>query len=112
YAGAGCGDREHHGPRVASYEQFVEDYNTAEARLDPIVAGIRRYRTDRPKVEEVSIEAHVLPLSSRNWESLTRWLGPATRQRLARLSTDVVRLDVVSSGERDNYLFLGLEEFN
>ncbi|MEX0866376.1 MAG: hypothetical protein WD030_03390, partial [Pirellulales bacterium] len=97
---------------LAAYRRFLDEYNTSEARLDPVAIGIRRYATEEEKIEEVVIEAHVLPLSSRNWDSLTQFLGPATRQRLGRLSRDLVRLDVVTAGVTNDYLFFGLEQFN
>lgn len=97
---------------LASYNRFLDEYNNAAARLDPMAIGIRRYKTDQRNVEEVAIEAHVLPLSSGNWDSLTQYLGPATTQRLARLPSDMLRLDVVTSGVTNDYVFFGLEEFN
>ena len=83
---------------VAEYRQFKDTYVEQWGAMDPLVLGIRREALPEGKLERVVLDVRAAPLAPQHVETLSRWLGEPTLDRLAPVSGDVVAFEAVLRG--------------
>lgn len=81
----------------AAYAKFAESFQSQLGRMDPIVAAVKQLGMENDR-ERVQIAARMLPLAPQHYSLAMRLLGPAERQRLAPVPTDLVTAEAVVSG--------------
>jgi hypothetical protein len=83
---------------VAEYRQFKDTYVEQWGAMDPLVLGIRREALPEGKLERVVLDVQAAPLAPQHVETLSRWLGEPTLDRLAPVPGDVVAFEAVLRG--------------
>ncbi|MCE9554285.1 MAG: hypothetical protein K8T91_13040 [Planctomycetes bacterium] len=94
---------------ATAYQQFARDWRDEAARLDPIVAAVKRFRTKTPGLERVQIDLSMTPLGGQ-YAWLMQYLGEPSDKKLATRAEDLVRIE--GSGRGGNYIFLGIQDIN
>jgi hypothetical protein len=82
---------------AAAYEKFAESFQSQVGRMDPIVAAVKQLGIENDR-ERVQFAARMLPLAPRHYSLAMRLLGPAEKQRLAPVPSDMLTVEAVVSG--------------
>lgn len=83
---------------AAEYRRFKESYVEQWGAMDPVVVAIRREALPEGKLERVVLDIQAAPLAPQHVETLSRWLGEPTLDRLAPVEGDVVAFEAVLRG--------------
>ncbi|GIW98033.1 MAG: hypothetical protein KatS3mg111_1366 [Pirellulaceae bacterium] len=102
------------------YLETASFYEQQWRSMDPLCVGIRRFSTDQPEVESVTVEAHVSPFVPGKYGWLTRQLGAPTSVQIQLPADDVANLQMhiqpkpiipgLGMPAADYHLFLGLRD--
>jgi hypothetical protein len=90
---------------AAAYQQVADVYRAHWAQLDPVLAGIQRQPLEKDR-DRVIIDLRMSPLAKRHLDLLSRFVGPADKQRVAPIAEDSLAVEVILPRQR---LFGGLE---
>jgi hypothetical protein len=82
---------------AAAYSRFAESFQSQLGRMDPIVASIKQLGMEQDR-ERVGIAVRMLPLAPQHYSLAMRLLGPAERQRLAPVLSDILTVEGFVSG--------------
>ncbi len=99
--------------RLAEQAAF---YGNSWKRMDPLMAGIRRYALDGEDMERLVIDAHVSPFVQEKYGTVTSLIGPPTPLRIRPATGDVITAQVVVRGGLlspqvpVHHLFLGVQD--
>jgi hypothetical protein len=91
---------------LTEYRKFADFYRENWGRMDPAVIGIKR-QTLASNREQVVADVHMTPLSPKHFEFLSQWAGPADSTRLAQISGDIARAELVMPSGR---VFVGFRD--
>jgi len=94
---------------ATAYQEFARQWRDEAARLDPIVAALKRFRTKTPGQERVRIDASMTLLGGQ-YAWLMQFLGEPSERKLVTRADDLVRIE--GSGRGGNYIFLGIQDIN
>jgi hypothetical protein len=82
---------------AVEYQRFAESFQNQLGRMDPIVVAVKQLGIENDR-ERVEIAGRMLPLAARHYSLAMRLLGPADKQRLAPVPSDLATLEGVVSG--------------
>ena len=80
-----------------AYGKFADAFQRQLGRMDPIVAAVKQLGIENDR-ERVQIAARMLPLAPQHYSLAMRLLGPAERQRIAPVPSDMLTVEGVVSG--------------
>ncbi|MFI4877027.1 MAG: hypothetical protein ACIALR_16865 [Blastopirellula sp. JB062] len=95
------------------FERVREYHVTHWSQMDPLMAGIYRFKLDDQGTERLTIDARMSPFVEAKYGMLTDRLGPPIKRQIAPAARDVAMLQMVLRGEFDNQLYhyaLGLQD--
>jgi hypothetical protein len=100
---------------LAEYERFAKEYAAQWGPMDPLVAAIQRQPLAEGGLERVIVDVQAAPLSQKHVETLSKWLGEPTDQRLAPVPGDIVVFEAVMRGgsffaDGEHHLFGALRD--
>ncbi|MCA9133673.1 MAG: hypothetical protein KDA45_10980, partial [Planctomycetales bacterium] len=99
------------------YEKIANFYRTQWGRMDPMLVGLRRFRGEDPRAEQVALEAYVAPFEPDKYGWIARQLGPPTPVELQLPADDAASLQLHLKGanvlgivSQDYHLFAGVKD--
>ncbi len=105
------------GREVAGYAAIADFYRQEWGHMDPLLLGLRRFRAEGAKTEQVAVEAYIAPFEAEKYGWIAQQLGPPTPIELQLPADDVASLQVHIQGSTtlgissDNYhLFGGVKD--
>ena len=93
---------------AATYRQFVDFYGRNWGNLDPMVIAVQRSSPDK-KLEQVVVDARMMPFSRSNFERLQETFGPADAYQLAPIPQNLGSFQAILKDQR---IFGGLQDVN
>lgn len=78
---------------VTAYQQFAIMYRNQWERMDPVIIGLQREKTDRPGIMRVVADVHIAPYPRRYYGEAQRILGKPIKRRVSKLRGDVVSIE-------------------
>jgi hypothetical protein len=91
-------------------------YEASWQRMDPLMAGIKRYALDGPDQERIVVDAQVSPFVQQKYGRMVSMIGPPTAVRIRPAPDDVITAQVVVRGGPlspqipVHHLFLGIQD--
>jgi hypothetical protein len=91
-------------------------YENSWKRMDPLMAGIKRFALDGPDQERIVIDAHVSPFVQQKYGGIVSAIGPPTSVRIRPAAGDIITAQVVLRGGLlspqvpAHHLFLGVQD--
>lgn len=91
-------------------------YEGSWKRMDPLMAGIKRYALDGRDLERITVDAHVSPFVQQKYGWAVSLIGPPTPIRIRPAAGDVITAQVVVRGGLlsptvpTHHLFLGVQD--
>ncbi|EAQ79107.1 hypothetical protein [Blastopirellula marina] len=95
------------------FERVREFHVSHWSQMDPLMAGIYRFKLDDKGTERLTIDARMTPFVEEKYGMLTDRLGPPLTRQIAPAARDVAMLQFVLKGDSDNQLYhyaLGLQD--
>jgi hypothetical protein len=91
-------------------------YESSWKRMDPLMAGIKRYALDGPDLERIAVDAHISPFVQQKYGWAASLIGPPTPIRIRPAAGDVITAQMVVRGGLlspqvpVHHLFLGVQD--
>jgi hypothetical protein len=91
-------------------------YENSWKRMDPLMAGIKRFALDGPDQERIVIDALVSPFVQQKYGGIVSAIGPPTSVRIRPAAGDIITAQVVLRGGLlspqvpAHHLFLGVQD--
>jgi hypothetical protein len=82
---------------AATYARFAQSFQSQMGRMDPIVAAVKQLGIENDR-ERVEIAARMIPLAAKHYSLAMRLFGPAEKQRLASIPSDILTVEGFVSG--------------
>jgi hypothetical protein len=82
---------------AAAYGRFAQSFQSQMGRMDPIVAAVKQLGIENDR-ERVEIAARMIPLAAKHYSLAMRLLGPADKQRLSPVPSDLISVEGFVSG--------------
>jgi hypothetical protein len=86
-------------------------------QLDPLMAGIRRFKKNDAGLDRIVVDAHISPFEETKYGWLTSMLGPTTKTRITPAKDDVITVQAFLSGSGlftlmapPHQMFLGVQD--
>lgn len=84
-------------------DRFRQAYANQWQQMDPLIVAVTRRQGADKSLEHVTVDAQASPLAASHFETLSKWLGPPSDQRLAPLPGDLIAAQAsVRSGTSGN----------
>ena len=80
------------------YNRFYEYFESEWREVNPILVAVDRSPAGKD-LERVTVNIEAAALADRQYQTLSRWLGPPMKQRLTRSADDMVHGQVSISGD-------------
>lgn len=102
---------------AAGYAQIASFYQNEWRHMDPLLLGLRRFQTENPDVEQVTVEAYIAPFEAEKYGWIARQLGQPTPIQLQLPADDAVSVQLHVRGGNtlgivndDYHLFGGVKD--
>ncbi|PQO36566.1 hypothetical protein C5Y96_08135, partial [Blastopirellula marina] len=95
------------------FERVREFHVSHWSQMDPLMAGIYRFKLDDKGTERLTIDARMTPFVEEKYGMLTERLGPPIKRQIVPAPGDVAMMQVVLKGDFDNQLYhyaVGLQD--
>ncbi|MCC9607855.1 hypothetical protein LOC68_03000 [Blastopirellula sp. JC732] len=95
------------------FERVREFHVSHWSQMDPLMAGIYRFKLDDKGTERLTIDARMTPFVQEKYGMLTERLGPPIKRQIAPAPGDVAMIQFVLKGDFDNQLYhygVGLQD--
>ncbi len=86
-----------------SLDRFQAAYAGDWQQMDPVLVCVRRQAGPSEGLERVTVDAQAAPFSDKHFQTLSKWLGPASQKRLALVPGDLISAQAsVRGGAQSN----------
>ncbi len=105
-------------PELQRYAELSEFYQNQWEQMDPMMFGLRRYRSqDNPNNERIALEAYVAPIASDKYGWLANMLAPPSPVEIRLPEDDMISVQAHMRGAiavrtADYHLFAGVKDLN